>query len=91
MATHSSILAWRIPGMGELGGLPSMGSHRVGDGTSPWYKAVRERPGKVTSERSMGPVYTPPVSSSASCSSSAATTGDGPRGSPQPMVSQPQA
>ena len=30
MATHSSILAWRIPGMGESGGLPSMGSHRVG-------------------------------------------------------------
>ena len=30
MATHSSILALRIPGMGELGGLPSMGSHRVG-------------------------------------------------------------
>ena len=30
MATHSSILAWRIPGMGEPGGLPSMGSHRVG-------------------------------------------------------------
>ena len=30
MATHSSILAGRIPGMGELGGLPSMGSHRVG-------------------------------------------------------------
>ena len=30
MATHSSFLAWRIPGMGELGGLPSMGSHRVG-------------------------------------------------------------
>ena len=30
MATHSSVLAWRIPGMGELGGLPSMGSHRVG-------------------------------------------------------------
>ena len=29
MATHSSILAWRIPGMGEPGGLPSMGSHRV--------------------------------------------------------------
>jgi len=29
MATHSSILAWRIPGTGELGGLPSMGSHRV--------------------------------------------------------------
>ena len=30
MATHSSVLAWRIPGMGELGGLPSMASHRVG-------------------------------------------------------------
>ena len=30
MATHSSVLAWRIPGMGELGGLPSMGSHKVG-------------------------------------------------------------
>ena len=29
MATHSSILAWRIPGTGEPGGLPSMGSHRV--------------------------------------------------------------
>ena len=30
MATHSSVLAWRIPGMGEPGGLPSMGSHRAG-------------------------------------------------------------
>ena len=30
MATHSSTLAWRIPGTGEPGGLPSMGSHRVG-------------------------------------------------------------
>ena len=30
MATQSSVLAWRIPGMGEPGGLPSMGSHRVG-------------------------------------------------------------
>ena len=30
MATHSSVLAWRIPGMGEPGGLQSMGSHRVG-------------------------------------------------------------
>ena len=29
METHSSVLAWRIPGMGEPGGLPSMGSHRV--------------------------------------------------------------
>ena len=30
MAPHSSTLAWRIPGMGEPGGLPPMGSHRVG-------------------------------------------------------------
>ena len=30
MATHSSVLAWRVPGTGEPGGLPSLGSHRVG-------------------------------------------------------------
>ena len=30
MATHSSVLAWRIPGTGEPAGLPSLGSHRVG-------------------------------------------------------------
>ena len=30
MATHSSVLAWRVPGRGEPHGLPSMGSHRVG-------------------------------------------------------------
>ena len=30
MATHSSVLAWRLPGTGQPGGLPSMGSHRVG-------------------------------------------------------------
>ena len=30
MATHSSVLAWRTPETGEPGGLPSMGSHRVG-------------------------------------------------------------
>ena len=30
IATHSSVLAWRIPGMVEPGGLPAMGSHRVG-------------------------------------------------------------
>ena len=37
MAPHSSVLAWRIPGMAEPGGLPSMGSHRVGhlDETDP--------------------------------------------------------
>ena len=34
MATHSSVLAWRIPGTGEPGGLLSMGSHRVGNNWS---------------------------------------------------------
>ena len=34
MATHSSVIAGRIPGMGEPGGLPSMGSHRVGHSCS---------------------------------------------------------
>ena len=34
MATHSSVLAWRIPGAGEIGGLPSMGLHRVGHNSS---------------------------------------------------------
>ena len=34
MATHSIVLAWRVPGAGEPGGLPSMGSHRVGHDSS---------------------------------------------------------
>ena len=34
MAIHSSVLAWRIPGTGEPGRLPSMGSHRVGHDSS---------------------------------------------------------
>ena len=34
MATHSSVLAWRIPGTGEPGELPSLGSHRVGHDSS---------------------------------------------------------
>ena len=34
MATHSSVLAWRIPRTGDPGGLPSMGSHRVGHNRS---------------------------------------------------------
>ena len=40
MATHSSVLAWRIPGTGEPGGLPSMGSHRVGHDWSDWAAAA---------------------------------------------------
>ena len=34
MATHSSVLAWRIPGTGKPHGLPSLGSHRVGHDSS---------------------------------------------------------
>ena len=34
LATHFSVLAWRIPGTGDPGGLPSMGSHRVGHNLS---------------------------------------------------------
>ena len=40
MAAHSSDLAWRIPGTGEPGGLPSMGSHRVGHDWSDLAAAV---------------------------------------------------
>ena len=40
MATYSSVLAWRIPGTGEPGGLPSMGSHRVGHDRSDLAAAV---------------------------------------------------
>ena len=41
MATHSSVLAWRIPGMAEPGGLPSLGSHRVGHDWSNLAAAAR--------------------------------------------------
>ena len=41
MATHSSVRAWRIPGMGEPGGLPSVGSHRVGHDGSDLAAAAR--------------------------------------------------
>ena len=41
MATHSSVLAWRIPGTAEPGGLPSMGSHRVGHDWSNLAAAAR--------------------------------------------------
>ena len=40
MATHSSVLAWRIPGTGEAGGVPSMGSHRVGHDRSDFAAVV---------------------------------------------------
>ena len=54
MATHSSVLAWRIPGKGEPGGLLSVGSHRVGhDGSdlaaaaAPLWEGVRQTPLKL--------------------------------------------
>ena len=40
MASHSSVLAWRIPGTGEPGGLPSMGLHRVGHDQSDLAAAI---------------------------------------------------
>ena len=44
MATHFGVLAWRIPGTGEPGGLPSMGSHRVGhnwsDAAAAWLRKI---------------------------------------------------
>jgi len=46
MATHSSVLAWRIPGVGEPGGLPSMGSHRVGHDWSVLAAAAAAEAGK---------------------------------------------
>ena len=42
MATHSSVLAWRIPGTGEPGGLPSMGLHRVGHNWGDLAAAARQ-------------------------------------------------
>ena len=46
MATHSSVLTWRIPGMGEPGGLPSVGSHRVGHDCSDLAAAAGKRNNK---------------------------------------------
>ena len=53
MATHSSVLTLRIPGTGEPGGLPSMGSHRVGHDRSDLaavgrYTLLRGAPGKTS-------------------------------------------
>ena len=48
MATHSSVLAWRIPGTGEPGGLPSVGSHRVGHD---WSDLAAAAAAAISSER----------------------------------------
>ena len=68
MATHSSVLAWRIPGTGEPGRLPSMGSHRVGYDRSdlaaagsgkakshPWTSRGRASPGSWLESGVSGP------------------------------------
>ena len=56
MATHSSVLAWRIPGTGEPGGLPSMGLHRVGHDWSNLAAAAasvrnKQKNGRITEEK----------------------------------------
>ena len=47
MATHSSVLAWRIPGIAEPGGLLSMGSHRVGHNSSDLAAAAAIKRNKI--------------------------------------------
>ena len=51
MATHSSVLAWRIPGTGEPGWLRSMGSHRVGPDRSDLAAAATHKKESVKSQR----------------------------------------
>ena len=55
MATHSSVLAWRIPGTGELGGLPSRGSHRVGHDLSDLAAAAAAEKKKPNATRPVTP------------------------------------
>ena len=57
MATQSSVLAWRIPGMGEPGGLLSMGSHRVGHDWSDLAAAAAGKPGVLQSMGSQSPTW----------------------------------
>ena len=57
MATHSSVLAWRIPGMAEPGGLPSMGLHRVGHDLSD-LAAAAAAGYKINTEKSLAFLYT---------------------------------
>ena len=60
MATHSSVLAWRIPGTGEPGGLPSMGSHRVGHDWSDLAAVAGQK--KRVQRRNMGGQNLPSIS-----------------------------
>ena len=54
MATHSSVLAWRIPGTGKPGGLPSMGSHRVGHDWSDLASAAASNWSRPEIEKAFG-------------------------------------
>ena len=65
MATYSSVPAWRIPGMGEPGGLPSMGSHRVGHDCTDL--AVDYRKGKETQSLLELPGRAEPCQSTLDC------------------------
>ena len=56
MATHSSVLAWRIPGTGEPGGLLSMGSHRVGHDWSNLAAAAAAAAAAVMYRMAQGPL-----------------------------------
>ena len=57
MATHSCVLAWRIPGMGEPGGLPSMGSHWVGHDWSDLAAAAAAYCAQPPSSRNVSPPF----------------------------------
>ena len=60
MATHSSVLAWSIPGTGEPDGLPSMGSHRVGHDWSDLAAADVNQPWVYMCSPSWTPLHVPP-------------------------------
>ena len=68
MATHSSVLAWRIPGTGEPGGLPSMGSHRVRHDWSDLAAAAR----RMENSKTLAPwkeIYDKPAAAAAAAKS----------------------
>ena len=74
MATHSSVLAWRTPGTAEPGGLPSMGSHRVGHNWSDLAAAAAAAP--IQTIRHVCPKHvTSPNSQASSARQRALSTG----------------
>ena len=67
MATHSSVLSWRIPGTGEPGGLPSLGSHRVGHDWSDLAAAAAAWDGRGLGHRASSWIYAYPLGESEWC------------------------